>query len=156
MLAYFETKYPVMTEVVQAMGPMWKQCQNDALAELIWSDQSIPAERFTKLKTYQKINHFVGMCAITRKNNLGRNLLRMKKYYPKEYRFFPDTWILPTDMSDFKAQFQQGSKSRTFIILQLKERHCIRRMIFLSKKCFDVVWRDAHADRPGPRGPPSA
>eukprot|EP00392_Amoebophrya_sp_AT5.2_P012170 g12265.t1 len=110
VLAYFETKYPVMTEVVQAMGPMWKQCQNDALAELIWSDQSIPAERFTKLKTYQKINHFVGMCAITRKNNLGRNLLRMKKYYPKEYRFFPDTWILPTDMSDFKAQFQQGSK----------------------------------------------
>lgn len=22
----------------------------------------------------------------------------------QEYRFFPDTWILPTDMSDFKQQ----------------------------------------------------
>ena len=27
---------------------------------------------------------------------------------PQEYRFFPDTWILPTDMSDFKQQLLGG------------------------------------------------
>lgn len=56
------------------------------------------------------------MCAITRKNNLGRNLLRMRKNFPVEYKFFPETWILPTDLSDFKAQFQNGSRNRTFIV----------------------------------------
>ncbi|CAD7950498.1 unnamed protein product [Amoebophrya sp. A120] len=132
VLAYFETKYPVMQEVVAAFSN-WKQVHSDALAELIWSDQSIPAERFTKLKSYQKINHFVGMCAITRKNNLGRNLLRMKKYYPREYKFFPETWILPTDMSDFKAQFQQqASRNRTFIIKP--DNGCQGRGIFLTRE----------------------
>ena len=34
---------------------------------------------FSKMKPYAKANHFVGMSAITRKNSLGRNLLRMRK-----------------------------------------------------------------------------
>ncbi|CAD7946814.1 unnamed protein product [Amoebophrya sp. A25] len=131
VLAYFETKYPVMSEVVSSFEN-WKQTGSDAIAELIWSDTSIPAERFTKLKSYQKINHFVGMCAITRKNNLGRNLIRMKKYYPKEYKFFPDTWILPTDMSDFKAQFQNQSKNKTYIIKP--DNGCQGRGIFLTRE----------------------
>lgn len=67
------------------------------------------------MKSYQKVNHFVGMTSITRKNNLGRNLLRMKKHFQKEYRFFPDTWILPTDLADFKQQFT-SKKNKTFIV----------------------------------------
>merc|ERR1719454_399499 len=83
--------------------------------DLLWSDHAITVERFIKMQSYQKVNHFVGMTSITRKNNLGRNLLRMKKKFPDEYRFFPDTWILPTDLSDFKMQFN-GKKNKTFIV----------------------------------------
>ena len=36
--------------------------------------------------------------------------------FPMEYKFFPDTWILPTDLADFKAQFANGARNRTFII----------------------------------------
>ncbi|CAJ1427848.1 unnamed protein product [Effrenium voratum] len=83
-----------------------------------------------KLKAYQKMNHFVGMSSITRKNNLGRNLLRMRKQFPKEYRFFPDTWILPTDMSDFKQQFNTVKK-QTFIIKP--DNGCQGKGIFLIR-----------------------
>ena len=82
-----------------------KNKTNEFFADLIWTDQSISADRLQRLHPYQKINHFVGMSAITRKGNLGRNLLRMKRKFPTEYRFFPDTWVLPTDLSDFRAQF---------------------------------------------------
>ncbi|CAE7454620.1 Ttll6a, partial [Symbiodinium natans] len=93
-------------------------------------DEAVPADRFMKLKTYQKMNHFVGMSSITRKNNLGRNLLRMRKQFPKEYRFFPDTWILPTDMSDFKQQFA-AAKKQTFIIKP--DNGCQGKGIFLIR-----------------------
>jgi tubulin polyglutamylase TTLL6/13 len=42
------------------------------------------------------------MVALAQKHNLSRNLMRMQKYFPTEYDFFPKTWILPSDMGDFK------------------------------------------------------
>lgn len=55
------------------------------------------------------------MYQLARKNYLGRNLGKMFKSFPDEYKFFPRTWLLPTDYNDFKAQFQKG-KMRTFIV----------------------------------------
>jgi tubulin polyglutamylase TTLL6/13 len=43
------------------------------------------------------------MYALARKNHLGKNLARMAKQFPEEYGFFPATWVLPADMSDFRA-----------------------------------------------------
>lgn len=31
--------------------------------------------------------------------------MRMKKVFPEEYNFFPQTWLLPYDSVDFRAQF---------------------------------------------------
>lgn len=62
------------------------------------------------------------MYALARKNNLCRNLMRMLKSFKDEYNFFPKTWILPTEMADFKQQFQTNSNnkqkksSKTFIV----------------------------------------
>ena len=37
------------------------------------------------------------VCAsVCRKHNLARNLMRMRRIFPKEYKFFPKTWILPS------------------------------------------------------------
>ena len=111
---YLETKYESIQAEVEARG--WRVVNNiDADWDLYWTDTSMNADKFIKMKPYQKTNHFVGMCAISRKNNLGRNLLRMRKNFPKEFKFFPDTWILPTDITDFKAQFT-GKRNKTFII----------------------------------------
>lgn len=42
------------------------------------------------------------MYQLSRKNYLGRNLMRMRKHFPEEYKFFPPTWILPAEYCDFK------------------------------------------------------
>jgi tubulin polyglutamylase TTLL6/13 len=116
VLYWLDTKYDAVEEVVKAFNEAWQEASGlDDDMDLLWSDTCVSVDRFTKMQPYQKVNHFIGMTSITRKNNLGRNLLRMKKRFPEEYRFFPDTWILPTDMADFKAQFN-GKKNKTFIV----------------------------------------
>ncbi|CAE7192171.1 Ttll6a [Symbiodinium pilosum] len=130
ILVWLESKYEILPEVCSEFEN-WKEASSaNADFDLLWCDSAIPADRFMKLKTYQKMNHFVGMSSITRKNNLGRNLLRMRKQFPKEYRFFPDTWILPTDMSDFKQQFA-AAKKQTFIIKP--DNGCQGKGIFLIR-----------------------
>lgn len=112
---WLESKYDVLPQVCSSFENWKESTSANYDYDLLWSDTAVGAERFMKLKLYQKMNHFVGMSSITRKNNLGRNLLRMRKQFPKEYKFFPDTWILPTDLSDFKSQFT-GAKNKTFIV----------------------------------------
>mmetsp|Transcript_108864 Transcript_108864/g.306790 ORF Transcript_108864/g.306790 Transcript_108864/m.306790 type:complete len:1084 (-) Transcript_108864:61-3312(-) len=130
IICLLETKYNILHEVC-ASFENWKEALSVcADFDLLWCDCSISADRFMKLRPYQKMNHFVGMSSITRKNNLGRNLLRMRKQFPKEYRFFPDTWILPTDLSDFKQQFSPA-KNKTFIIKP--DNGCQGKGIFLVR-----------------------
>ena len=57
------------------------------------------------------------MSALSRKNNLGRNLQKMAKQFPEDYRFFPRTFILPADYNDFKAKyFGKDKQPMTFIV----------------------------------------
>ena len=86
-----------------------------------WHDLPVSPDFLAKMSTYQKVNHFPGMYQITRKNYLARNLLRMKRAYPKEFSFFPPTWVLPADTLDFRNQFRRpvGGKRRvrhTYIV----------------------------------------
>ena len=37
---------------------------------------------------------------MARKNLLAKNLLAMQKYYPKEFQFFPKTWLLPESLDE--------------------------------------------------------
>ena len=55
------------------------------------------------------------MYALARKNHLARNLVRMQRLFPKEYKFFPKTWLLPAEYADFKQQFTK-KKNKTFIV----------------------------------------
>jgi tubulin polyglutamylase TTLL6/13 len=36
----------------------------------------------------------------------------MYKRYPDEYKFFPQTWLLPADFGDFKKQFKDSTNKR--------------------------------------------
>ena len=87
------------------------------------------------MKPYQKINHFSGMMAVARKNFLAKNLQKMKKIFPKDYNFFPPTWLLPGDWVDFKAQFA-NKKTKTFIVKP--EASCQGQGIFLTRTIADL------------------
>lgn len=83
--------------------------------DLWWIDgPTIPA-LLVKMQPYQRTNHFPGMYALARKNLLAKNLIAFQKYFPKEYGFFPKTYLLPADLKAFKDQFNY-KKAKTFII----------------------------------------
>ena len=48
---------------------------------------------------------------MARKNCLAKNLLAMRKYFPQDYGFFPQTWVLPADIKAFKDQFNERQDS---------------------------------------------
>jgi tubulin polyglutamylase TTLL6/13 len=125
---YLETRYNIVRQVFSEQE-VWQQIFDpNGDFDFIWTDVSMPADRFAKLERKQRYNHFIGMSAITRKNNLGRNLIRMKKFFSADYSFFPETWILPTDYPDFKYQFRKG---RTYIVKP--DNSCQGKGIFLTQ-----------------------
>ena len=78
---------------------------------------AVQPETLARMRPYQKINHFPGMYCLARKNHLGKNLMKLMKQFPEEYSFFPQTWLLPAELSDFRNQFnshvQSGNEGKT-------------------------------------------
>ena len=70
--------------------------------DIAWFDGPISIRLLTKMWAHQRTNHFPGIYNLARKNCLGRHLMRMQKTFPSEYDFFPQTYILPTELKDFK------------------------------------------------------
>ena len=109
------TEYEVVKETMKRTFGYKLSVEADGEWDLFWANTGVTNEMLCKMKKYQKINHYPSMCCITRKNNLGRNLIRIKQEYPNEYNFFPETWLLPYDWKEFRNQFAE-KKNKTFII----------------------------------------
>ncbi|CAD8130837.1 unnamed protein product [Paramecium sonneborni] len=63
------------------------------------------------------------------------NLMKMRKQFLNDYKFFPQTWLLPAEYGDFNNQFVKG-KVRTFIVKP--EASCQGRGIFLTRNINDI------------------
>ena len=62
---------------------------------------------FPFLKTlnhYQKFNHFPMTWQLSRKDNLYNNYYEMKKKFPNEYNYMPETYVLPRDQEFFMKE----------------------------------------------------
>lgn len=70
--------------------------------DVYWSDLPLGSEKLSKMKNYQKINHFPSMYQICRKNLLAKNLKKMERMFTGEYKFTPKTWLLPYEYNDLK------------------------------------------------------
>jgi len=70
--------------------------------DVTWHDLGITADFLSKMQPYQKVNQYPGMYVITRKNYLARNLMKMQRAFPNEYKFFPKTWLIPQEATDFR------------------------------------------------------
>jgi len=62
---------------------------------------------------------------------LGRHLNKMKKLFPKEYDFFPTTYMLPHDFKDFWDDKLAQKVPRTYIVKP--ENECQGKGIFLTR-----------------------
>ena len=85
----------------------WKAQTDPENAEwdVWWTDNAVAPEVVFKMQPHQKINHFPGMYILSRKNLLGKGLMRMRKEFPEDYKFFPLTWMLPSEFSEFRLYY---------------------------------------------------
>ena len=116
-----EARYDVVLDKFEKLG--WRVVEDErkeGRCNLFWVDSATIHERFRNLQPWQMINHFPGMPNIARKNRMGQNLNRIAKSFPKEYNFYPRTWSLPSELADFKSQFDPSTgialNNRIFII----------------------------------------
>lgn len=112
--------YDVVKDAAVARG--WKLMPNAAkvgLCSVHWIDQCGVSEWFSKVEPWMRINHFPGMHnALARKSRLARNMARMVKLFPTEYRFVPATWVLPDDLEELSKHFDKAGKSKPIYIVK--------------------------------------
>lgn len=89
------SRYSMIGKIATSLG--YKIVKEDKLWSILWTDSLPGVEIYKNMKRFQQINHFPGMMEICRKDLLSRNLNRMLKLYPKDYKIFPKTWIFPAE-----------------------------------------------------------
>jgi len=76
------------------LSPVW---------DVSWHDLAITPDFLAKMEPYQKVSQFPGIYVVCKKNHLARNLMKMQKQFPEAYSFFPQTWLLPSELLDFQS-----------------------------------------------------
>ena len=131
----FDTKYDIIPHIVQEVFNWNVSSEDDENWDVLWTDNAVSPDRLSRMKQYQKINHFPGMYSISRKNYLAYNLNKLRKIFPDDYNFFPKTWVLPSDLGEIKT-FLIQNKSAYLIVKP--EASCQGRGIFLTRKYEDI------------------
>ena len=65
---------------------------------------------------HQRVNHYLGMYNIARKNTLSIHLKRFQKEFPHEYNFFPRTWLYPSENGDIQEYYLDKLAKRKLLI----------------------------------------
>jgi len=135
MIHVAETQYDLVKDM--ATEKNWKLTRRyDAEWDIFWTDGFIDHRHLQNMKPYQKINRFPGSHNLGKKNFLAKNLMKMLKKFPEEYRMFPKTWTLPTDFGSFKAELASNN-GKTYIIKP--DAACQGKGIYLSKTCDQIT-----------------
>jgi tubulin polyglutamylase TTLL6/13 len=108
-------RYNVIKKACRQLG---FKCVSDENSDwdIYWSDVGMPKDKLNKMKPHQRINHYPGMYQLGNKNCMARNIARISKVFPDDFKFCPKTWVLPMEQLDFKAQFVSKKKNKTFIV----------------------------------------
>ena len=101
ILYCLNTHYVVVKEVGKVFMEFHLTRKQSSDWDISWHDGPINIHYLKNMHPYQRVNHFPGIYNLARKNMLGRHLMRMQKILPKEYDFFPTSYMLPHDYKDF-------------------------------------------------------
>lgn len=94
---------------------------------------SVPKpDSIKELNPYQKLNHFPGIWQLGRKDNLWRNVLKMRRKHGKAYEFCPYTYLLPEDFARLQAEREENPKS--LWIIKPSASSCGRGIKVISSK----------------------
>ncbi len=93
-----DCKYESVKRSAQLLD--WELVNDDTSktkANVLWVDSCNLENRFRELASWQRINHFPGITAITRKARMALALNRMQRQFPSDYKFYPRTFALPAE-----------------------------------------------------------
>ena len=73
---------------------------------------------------------------------MAKNLMKLSKFYPEQFKFFPKTWILPSEHGDFRNNFidKHGRpihRRKTYIVKP--DNLAQGKGIFLSRNCDKII-----------------
>eukprot|EP00756_Hemistasia_phaeocysticola_P067031 Hpha_TRINITY_DN9666_c0_g1::TRINITY_DN9666_c0_g1_i1::g.184566::m.184566/K16601/TTLL4; tubulin polyglutamylase TTLL4 len=81
---------------------------------VLWTKRVDPWE-WGNLSFYQRVNHFPGTWGIGRKDQLHRNINKLRASFPEHFDITPKTWLLPQDTRAVSADMQAHPGS-TYIL----------------------------------------
>jgi len=88
---------------------VWKLMKQDKMFEYLKT-----------LHKYQKFNHFPMTWQLSRKDNLYNNYYNMKVKFPDEYKYMPETYVLPRDRDIFvnekSKDFDVNNKEKLWLL----------------------------------------
>ena len=68
------------------------------------------------MNKFQKMNHFPGCWSLGRKDNMWRNLNKLRRSHPEAYNFVPTTFLFPTDFERFEIVRENSDKNQLWIM----------------------------------------
>ncbi|CAN0012092.1 unnamed protein product, partial [Scytosiphon promiscuus] len=103
------------------------------LWNVMWHDHGNFEEHLHGLQSFQYYSHLPGLSFFARKAGLAMLMSRMYHEAPKEFKFYPETWVLPAEMNDFRAEFGPRGTSKSIFIVK-PDSGCQGKGIFLTKQ----------------------
>ncbi|EAX87768.1 Tubulin-tyrosine ligase family protein [Trichomonas vaginalis G3] len=134
-----KVKYPIVKEAFAKFGI--DITHGDPEAKIVWFDGTIPPEFFLTLLPYQRLNKIPGMDYICFKSNTFQALNACRYKYPKVYTFYPLTFLLPFQYSDFQHEhLRECSRTHQPVTWIVKPRAgCCGNGIKLIQNTFELA-----------------
>jgi tubulin polyglutamylase TTLL6/13 len=127
-----DTQYEVVEEVCWELDYALA-FEKEGQWDLRWTDAAVSVDALSKMHSHQKVNHFPGMNTLSRKNNLAKNMLKMKARFPEHYTYLPRTFLLPMDAPHLRAYHADKlHRNKQSYYIVKPEASCQGRGIFLS------------------------
>lgn len=130
--------YPVVKKALSETK--YIQTHDDVTALIIWWDGNINKNQLLMVLPHQRISRFPGMDVLCYKSTTFKSLNYMRSIFPKTYNFYPTTYLLPFQFSDFqKEHLKIAARTGTPITWIFKPRSgCCGKGIKLIQNSFEV------------------
>lgn len=101
-------EYKVIKDTFIRAGLLKAPDDDDFIFNILWS-RHLKSHEYYKLNKYQKVNHFPGSEALSRKDSMHRALKKQKnRLGSKEYGFFPESYFLTQDKEIILSKLKKG------------------------------------------------
>ena len=99
----------IRSKLFENTNIVWKLMKQDRMFDFLKT-----------LNKYQKFNHFPMTWQLSRKDNLYNNFYNMKVKFPDDYKYMPETYVLPRDYDIFVNEklkdFDLNDKTRLWLL----------------------------------------